>query len=224
MTVSDRKDSFIMGRINSIAILAALGAAVGGCATSQGAPSAVNRSLDSVNQPVVQRTDYVLDLQSSGDRLAAGERTRLNSWLASLGVGYGDKVWVEEPDGSGATQDVARVAADYGLLLSDGTPVTSGSVPPGSVRVVVSRSTASVPNCPNWEGPGGASATSPNYGCAMNSNLAAMIADPNDLVLGQAGSIDGNSDTATKAIRVYRQATPTGTRGLTEVSTRGRGN
>ena len=212
-----------MGRIKSIAILATLVTAVAGCAGSSGTYSEANRSLDSVNQPVVQRTDYVVDLQSSGGRLAAGEESRLHAWLATLGVGYGDKVWVDDAAG-GAAEDVARVAADYGLLLSDGTPVTAGSVQPGTVRVVVSRSTASVPNCPNWEGPGGASATSPNYGCAMNSNLAAMIADPNDLVLGQVGSIDGNSDTSTKAIRVYRQAVPTGTKGLSEVSTRGRGN
>jgi pilus assembly protein CpaD len=225
MIVSDRKDSFIMGRIKSIAILATLGAALGGCSSSQLASGEANRSLDSVNQPVVQRTDYVIDLEAAGDGLPAGERGRLNSWFASLGVGYGDKVWVDGGDGDGAVRNqVARVAADYGLLLSDGAPVTAGTVQPGSVRVVVSRSTASVPNCPNWDGPGGASATSSNYGCAMNSNLAAMIADPNDLVLGQAGSLNGHADTATKAIKVYREAKPTGTRGLSEVSTRGRSN
>ena len=222
MTASDGKDNFNMARIKSIAILVSLGVAAGGCAANQvAAPAEANRGLDSVNQPVVQRTDYVVDLQTSGGRLAPGERDRLHAWLASLDVGYGDKVWVDDTYGGGAAEDVARVAADYGLLLSDGAPVTAGSVQPGSVRVVVSRSSASVPGCPNWEGPGGASATSPNYGCAMNSNLAAMIADPNDLVLGQEGSVVGDATTASKAIRAYRSAVPTGAGGLKDTVTKG---
>ncbi|HYJ29017.1 MAG TPA: CpaD family pilus assembly lipoprotein, partial [Allosphingosinicella sp.] len=90
-----------------------------------------------------------------------------------------------------------------------------GAVQPGTVRVVVSRTTASVPDCPNWER-GGLSATSPGYGCAINSNLAAMIADPNDLVLGQAGTVSDPA-TTTRAIRSYRDAAPTGTRGLQEI-------
>ncbi len=219
MIVSDRKDSFIMGRIKSIAILATLGATLGGCAANHAASGEANRSLDSVNQPVVQRTDYVVDLQTAGDGLPAGERGRLNSWFASLGVGYGDKVWVDGDDS--ARDDVARVAADYGLLLSEGAPVTAGTVPPGSVRVVVSRSTAHVPDCPAGANRQGPSTTSSNYGCSVNSNWAAMVANPSDLVLGQAGAAGGNTDTGTKAIKVYRDAIPTGTKGLSATSTRG---
>ncbi|HLL31681.1 MAG TPA: CpaD family pilus assembly lipoprotein, partial [Allosphingosinicella sp.] len=117
--------------------------------------------------------------------------------------------------------DVASVAAEYGLLLSGGAPVTAGPVPPGTVRVVISRTRAYVPDCPRtdrWRGP---SSTSPNYGCALNSNWAAMVANPSDLVLGQVDAI-GNGEAGTKAIRVYRQAVPTGTKGLTDTNTRGK--
>jgi pilus assembly protein CpaD len=48
-----------------------------------------------------------------------------------------------------------------------------------------------------------------------------MVADPSDLVLGQAGSGTGDAATAAKAIKVYREAAPTGTKGLTEAQTRG---
>ena len=44
--------------------------------------------------------------------------------------------------------------------------------------------------------------------------LAAMIADPNDLVLGQTGSSDGDSIASNKAIKAYRTAAPSGTQGL----------
>ena len=214
-----------MARKSSLAALVALGAALAACSpTLQNAEALPNRSLYSVNQPVVQRTDYVIDLTTDGEGLSASERGRLESWFASLGLGYGDRVWVDEPYGpSRSRDDVARVAAAHGLLLSEGAPVTAGSVPPGGLRVIVSRSTASVPNCPNWEGPGGPSATSPNFGCAVNSNLAAMVADPSDLVLGQAGSGTGDAATASKAIKVFRETPPTGTKGLIVNSTH-RGN
>lgn len=168
-----------------------------------------NRTLYSTNQPVVERTDYALDVAAPSGNVSAVERARLRAWFDSLDLGYGDRVFVDEPYGpAGGTADVARVAAEYGLLISPGTPVTEGEVPRGALRVIVTRSTASVPGCPNWRGRAG-NATSSNYGCATNSNLAAMIADPSDLVLGQAGS--GRSDgTAAKAIKVYRDASPTG--------------
>ena len=171
-----------------------------------------NRSLDSLNQPIVHRTDYVLDLQSSDNGLSSSERGRLRAWFASLGLGYGDRIWVDEPYGaSRGGNDVARVAAEYGLLLGDGAPVTEGEPQPGTVRVIVSRSIAVVPGCPNYDH-SGPSGTSPNYGCAVNSNWAAMVADPSDLVLGQAGSGTADATASNKAIKVYRDTPPTGTK------------
>jgi pilus assembly protein CpaD len=144
----------------------------------------------------------------------------LRQWFTSLGIGYGDRVSVESAYDGPVRSDVARVAAEYGMLLSDGAPVVPGTPEPGMVRVIVSRSTAHVPGCPFADEHQGPSATSLNYGCAINSNLAAMIADPNDLVLGQAGSAAGDPATAAKAIKVYRDAKPTGSGGLAATSAR----
>ena len=210
-----------MVRSKTNVALVALFAALGGCNANNGdVASASNRSLNSVNQPVVQRTDYVLDLTGSDSGLTTTERARLRSWFETLGLGYGDRIWVDQAFQTPSRNDVARVAAEFGLLLSDGAPVTPGSVAPGSLRVIVARSTASVPGCPNWR-PEGPSATSPGYGCATNSNLAAMIADPSDLVLGQTGSGNGDGATAAKAIRVHRETAPTGTKGLETLSSKG---
>ncbi|HEX2762373.1 MAG TPA: CpaD family pilus assembly lipoprotein [Allosphingosinicella sp.] len=207
----------------SLAALLAIGTLFGTAATADARPRdrhGPERGVDSLNQPVVERTDYVLDLSARDDGLSALERARLGAWFGSLGVGYGDRIFVEEPYGPGpARLDVARVAAAYGLLVSDGAPVLAGEVAPGTARVIVSRSMAYVPNCPNWR-PTGPSSTSSNYGCAINSNLAAMIADPIDLVLGQAGT-GTDATTAAKAIKVYREAPPTGAKGLKEQSSRG---
>lgn len=200
-----------------IAILVA-GSTLAAPADARRKPHDLPHGLDSAAQPVVQRTDYVIDLAAREDRLSPAERSRLNAWFVSLDLGYGDRIWVDEPYGpTGVRQDVARTAAEYGLLLSDGAPLVPGALEPGTVRVIVSRSAASVPGCPRGEDRG-PSSTSSNYGCSVNSNLAAMIADPSDLVLGQAHSRLRDTGTATKAIKVYREAVPTGTKGLEKQS------
>ena len=185
-----------------------------------------NPTVNSVNQPVVERVDYVIDLAAAGNGVPDSELYRLAGWFEGLQLGYGDAVSVDV-GGYGnerARQDVSGVAAEYGLLIRRGAPVTAGAVEPGTVRVIVSRSEASVPGCPNWEETGEIGSrvtTSSNYGCAVNSNLAMMVADPNDLVLGQVGSSSGDAATATKAIKLYRESKPTGAQGLKETITKG---
>ena len=180
-----------------------------------------NWSLYSYNQPVVQRTDFVLELANPGPGLPIAERARLRAWFTSLGLGYGDRVAVESVSSDEPVRaDVARVAAEYGLLLSETAPIVPGTPEPGAIRVIVSRSVAHVPGCPFYDNHQGPSATSSNYGCAVNTNFAAMVADPNDLVLGQAGSVTGDPATAAKAIKTYRDAKPTGAAGLQNANSR----
>jgi pilus assembly protein CpaD len=101
-------------------------------------------------------------------------------------------------------------------------PVTEGQLPAGMARVVISRAFASVPGCPDWSGRSDANyrnATSRNYGCATSSNLAAMIANKEDLIHGQDGT--GNTVVATnaKAIEAFRSKAPTGAASLKQQST-----
>jgi pilus assembly protein CpaD len=184
-----------------------------------------NRGLESVHQPVVSRTDYVFDVSTSGNELAPGEAKRLAGWMASLRLGYGDRVSIDDPsaNGSGVREDVAAQIAPYGLLLSNESPVTGAPVAPGTVRIVVSRMKASVPGCPDFSrmsAPEFNSNTSSNQGCAINANLAAMVANPSDLVRGQPGADVNDPVTSSRAIDVYRKATPTGQAGLKETGTK----
>ena len=73
--------------------LIAVALALAGCGTS-------NRGMESVHQPVVQRTDYVIDLASAGAGLAAGEQERLDGWFRSIGLAYGDRVAIDDPTGT----------------------------------------------------------------------------------------------------------------------------
>jgi pilus assembly protein CpaD len=180
---------------------------------------AQRRGMESIHQPVVQRSDYLLDLQLAGDRLASGESQRLTGWLDGLRVGYGDHVGLDDQGRSSAMVrgQVSGTLAARGMLISDEMPVTAAPIAPGTVRVVVSRMKATVPGCPDWEhrlDTTFEAATSPNYGCAMNRNLAAMVARPEDLIRG-AGTGDTDPTTSSRAINSYRKAAPTGGGGTT---------
>jgi pilus assembly protein CpaD len=59
-----------------------------------------------------------------------------------------------------------------------------------------------------------------NFGCAVNGNLAAMVANPEDLIHGQDDNGVGDTRTATKAVESYRKAVPTGAAGLQDISTK----
>lgn len=199
---------------NTILLLAGGAALLAGC----GPATIANRGVESVNQPVVARTDYVFDAATDGAGFAPGERERVAGWLASLRLAYGDRVYVDDPAGTGARAEVAAEANRYGILLSGPAPVTPGAIAPGTVRVIVSRMHASVPGCPDWSRAGQPqtdSATTSNFGCAINSNLAAMVARPEDLVRGQPGAETADPATNFKAIDALRKATPTGGGGTT---------
>lgn len=192
-----------------------LATALAGCATTQaGNRDQAARGLSSVNVPVLTRSDFVFDAAAPGGMLAAGEAQRLDAWFRGLGLGYGDDIYVDGGGyADGARAEVAQVAGQYGLMVQSGAPVTAGQVGPGSVRVVVSRTTAGVPGCPNWSGaaqPNYSNNSMSNFGCAVNGNLAAMVADPTDLVQGTPGHAASDGIAAAKAVQMYRDWPLTG--------------
>ena len=174
-----------------------------------------NRGLESVHQPVVQRSDYAIDVAAGPAGLAPGEQQRLGGWMDAMRLSYGDSVAIDDPNGlaRAAHEDVQAVAARYGLLVADAAPVTGAPVAPGTVRVVVSRTRASAPGCPDhsrMNDPNFDAHTGSDYGCATNTNLAAMIANPADLVRGAPGVPGYENETAARAIGTLRAAKPTG--------------
>jgi pilus assembly protein CpaD len=101
--------------------------------------------------------------------------------------------------------------------------MTGGYVPAGSARIVIARTKASVPGCPDWSANSDANPAnglSSNYGCATNSNLAAMIANPEDLIRGSDTTGSTVVMSSSKAIDTYRKAQPTGAGGLKETSSK----
>ena len=186
------------------------------------------RGLEPAHQPQVERTDFVFDVAGSGDgALGDIEARRLSAWFDALGLRYGDHVSLAGTGSgglAGVRDSVRSIVAGYGLLTESLAPVTAGDPPAGSLRVVVSRSTATVVGCPTWRDRSMSDFTggqSDNYGCAMASNLAAMVADPQDLVRGRNTDNELRTATGSRAIRTLESKTPTGSGALQVMSAGG---
>ena len=206
------------------AILLSLGMTTAGCTSA----SYEKRGLDSIHQPVVKRTNFTLDLVTGAGGLSSTEQRRLAEWFETMDLRYGDRVSLDDPLNSPVTRNaVSEIAGRYGLLLAEGAPLTPGYVDPGNARVVLTRSTASVPGCPDWSDNFAANLgneTRSGFGCAVNSNLAAMVADPEHLVRGATGTGETMVMSSNKAIDTYRTQTPTGVQGLKQTTTTDAGN
>lgn len=180
---------------------------------------ATNRSLYSEHQPVVERANFALDVATGSGGLPYAEQQRLTGWFDAMDLRYGDRIAIVDPMHSSATRAaVEALAGRYGLMVSQDAPATAGPVDAGTTRVIVTRAKASVPGCPDWSSDSDANfanATSSNFGCATNGNLAAMVANPEHLIKGADGGSDTVLMSSTKAIESYRKAAPSGGGGTT---------
>lgn len=207
---------------SKIRFLLIASAALAGC--SYAPHDLPDRGVEAVNVPVVSRADYVFDAAAPSGTLAPGEKARLDAWFRGLDLGYGDSIYVDAPAAQGARYDVAQLAANYGMTVQPGAPVTAGGVPAGMARVIVTRTRAQVPGCPNWSVPSQPNfnnRTMSNFGCGVNSNIAAMVANPEDLIHGRESTSLGNTIAGTKAVILYRTTPPSGSKGLQSSSTKG---
>jgi pilus assembly protein CpaD len=208
----------MLARMPALALAATLGFGLAGCGGM-----ATNTSLYSVKQPVVERANFTMDVTTTSAGLPISEQQRLNGWFETMDLAYGDRISIENPSQNPAVTNAVRdLAARYGLVISDTAPVTSGFINPGQARVVITRSSAAVPGCPDWSAKSDSNynnSTSPGFGCAINSNIAAMVADPQDLLEGKKGSSETVIATSNKAISTYRDTAPTGASGLQDAGT-----
>ena len=220
MTSLYRSASKIAPKTFGAALALSLGLTLAGCGGL-----ATNASLESIHQPVVERVNYSLDVAAGPGGLSYPEQSRVAGWFDAMDLRYGDRISIDDPLQSEATRAaIVQLAARYGLIVSDDAPATASNVSAGNARIIVTRSKASVPGCPDWSAKNDFNpnnATSSNYGCAVNSNLAVMVANPEHLLKGEASNSDTLVMSSSKAIGAYRSQAPTGTAGLKQTSTKG---
>ncbi|UZW53783.1 CpaD family pilus assembly protein [Sphingobium sp. JS3065] len=219
MTFQSRKTPLLFGvRLGTLALMALPLAA---CQTDQTA----NRGVQSIHQPVVSHTAFTFDVQAGPDGgLTASEARRLDDWFVSIGLGYGDQVALATDAAyysPALREGIADVVARHGMLVGEDSSAAAGTAPQGAARLIVRRATARVPGCPNWSDKPETDqqlGASTNFGCGVNGNLAAMIANPEDLVRGQTSDSDLRTATSNRAISTYREKAPTGSGDLKTLS------
>jgi pilus assembly protein CpaD len=157
---------------------------------------------------------FVASFPAGAAELAPDERAKLARFLdASLRTGDERITLSPPPDADRALagrrvehlrQVVASVAPRRPVTVA---PVADSRLAEGRALVVVGRYVVSTPSCPNWRKPSGvdsANQPSSNFGCASETNLGLMVADPADLAVGRELS-NADGEAMSHGIRRYRE-------------------
>ncbi len=110
--------------------------------------------------------------------------------MIDIQLDYGDTLLLDpgENVSKNRLDDIQARLSDVGLKV--GSVGVYGMKPAnGVITLYVERYTAEIPECEYWSQSAKASRDSnqhsPNFGCANNAALAAMVANPRDLTTGQ---------------------------------------
>ncbi|RME64445.1 MAG: hypothetical protein D6782_08270 [Alphaproteobacteria bacterium] len=203
------------GLLAGLSLLAALAFLVGGCLPKRGQ----FEGIAPMKRNEVELVRMTHDVRFGEDGLLSpAEQERLDAFLTTAGIGYGDVLQLDDPHGAAGTgkaarrDAIARLLVRHGLWLAPGDAVMGLRPEAGTVRLVVSRHTVTSPGCPDWSQPSiknWHNGQSSNFGCASATNIGAMIADPSELLDGAAYA-GPQADKATSAVEVFRKAKPSG--------------
>jgi pilus assembly protein CpaD len=173
-------------------ILAAVGlaGALAGCLSGPNKPLEPYRTTEAPNAIEVSVTHRTLAVHFDPQETAPRPKDvdALNVLLGTGDIAPGDSVRIERaanPLADARARSLASALARQGLKTTLAAP---GGAPDGELRLVVEHATATVPNCPNWTKPPGTDLENTmhsDFGCATAIDLAAMVADPRDLVEGR---------------------------------------
>jgi pilus assembly protein CpaD len=135
--------------------------------------------------------DHGVQFAARSKTFKAGEAEGLSAFLKQNMVSEGDMVTVASAGTSTlAAQRQAAIVVDLKHRHIRAVPATDVALAFDGVSVRVGRTVVTAPRCPDWSKPEADNSTnspSSNFGCATESSLALMIADPADLVRGKPG-------------------------------------
>lgn len=145
----------------------------------------------SVDTQVVTMT---VDLDRATTELSPVDKSRLRALAdAYLTSGYGP-LTITAPSGTSGDRNGEETAAEIRKYLNEvgvdwsalaGSTYRAADDRGGQIIVSYTHYVATASACGNWSGLRGrdyANLRSPNFGCATQNNLAAMVADPHDLI------------------------------------------
>jgi len=140
--------------------------------------------------------------------LTSAQASGLADFMTRNSIREGDAVTVEDA-GNASTLTAARQSAVLAQLRAFHIQAASAADPKLSadtIRVHADRTVVIAPSCPDWSKPEADEPNnlpSSNYGCATETNLAAMIANPADLVKPKQGG-KTDADVLARGAEEYR--------------------
>ena len=168
-----------------------------------------------------QVVTLTIDVDGNSSDLSDMDRSRLRAFANSYLLNGHGALTITTPSGTGSDQDGQNAASGVREALNEaGVPWSSISgaayrVSESGVsdQIIVSYThyVATASRCGDWSGYRSndyKNLSSPNYGCATQNNLAAMVADPRDLVR-PADITPRDGVVAVRAIDLYRNGEDT---------------
>lgn len=144
--------------------------------------------LRQANRVDMVQFKHQVNFDGGRDLPTDAEYDRFDNFIKSIQLGYGDEVTLI---GSARYRREAmaayleRLGLPVTITLEAGTTAERSA---NTVHVAVSRYVVTPPSCPNWsnfDGNENRNTPGSNYGCAVDSSLGYMVANPRDLVQGQ---------------------------------------
>lgn len=168
------------------------------------------------NHPISVAPDMrTLRVSYAGDGLSTDEAQKFNSFVAGYQERGNGSISVSVPSGAGASEAIryfgerlANLGVPRSRILVGTHDVTGGD---GRVEIGYVAYVAHTAPCGDWSQDMSESAANlppPNFGCATQQNLAAMAADPRDL-LGPRDQGPADATRRTTVIGKYEKGDPT---------------
>ncbi|WP_042695544.1 CpaD family pilus assembly lipoprotein [Azospirillum sp. B506] len=160
---------------------------------------------DTPREVTVLRAERSARLPATRNRLATADTAQLRRLVEELGEPRRTRVTILLPADAEQSQaiPVIRTLAGFGVDPSNitvGFQPRGDSVPVRGIAVTAELYAAVPPRCPDWHRTvidDNSFRPSSNFGCANANNLAAMLADPGDLVAPRRmGPADGAAEEA----------------------------
>lgn len=197
-------------------IAMAAASALAGCSSFSNGPeqalSVAEQHPISVDTQIVTLT---VDLDPTVNDLTAIDRARIRAFADSyLASGHGP-LTVTAPsgastdlDGQETASDIRRYLNELGVDWSRITGATYRAGGPDKRQLILSYThyVATPSACGDWSGDTARryrNLSSPNFGCATQNNLAALVADPRDLI-SPADAAPADAEGRLRVIRAYR--------------------
>ncbi len=190
-----------------IVAAALFGIGLGGCLPiNEWHPSETDRT-GSVD---VVKMDHQVQFAGDAATLSAEERSRLDSFVNTVDLGYGDIVTVAMMGDAAMTRRRAQLVRAHLAARKISSQLVARQPGDGehdTVAVSVSRHVVTPPQCPDWTKNATQdifSEQSSNFGCASAQALSVMVANPGDLVRGRPPG-PGDGEALALGVRRYRE-------------------